>query len=268
MKKATLTSLIIFAFCALSYAGESYSGKEMKQVEPMPPACPNWTGFYLGGFGGYKFASTDTDFTATGAYFGPDPIDIADKAVLEEKAPDNLDTSGAEVGGVIGYNHQWNKWVFGLEASGGYVWLDESHSTGTFTVPATQDVYVVSTWFESHYLVTAGPRIGYAFCKWLPYVTGGVAIGDIEFHQDQHQTFNVLYDEGGTISETKVGWMVGGGLQYAISDHWSVRAQYQYIDLGCVDFTGIGSAPNEEFTGYHEACLREHNASFAIIYGF
>jgi opacity protein-like surface antigen len=61
--------------------------------------------------------------------------------------------------------------------------------------------------------------------------------------------------------------MVGGGLQYAIADHWSVRAQYQYVDLGSVSFdSAFFEAP--AYTGHHEASLKEHNASFAIIYGF
>ena len=61
--------------------------------------------------------------------------------------------------------------------------------------------------------------------------------------------------------------MVGGGLQYALTDHWSLRAQYQFIDLGDIDFDsdfpGSTVAP-----AHHRAELREHNASFAIIYKF
>jgi hypothetical protein len=44
-----------------------------------------------------------------------------------------------------------------------------------------------------------------------------------------------------------------------------VRAQYQYIDLGDVSFHH--QSP-DELTGTGGVELREHNASFAIIYGF
>jgi hypothetical protein len=48
-----------------------------------------------------------------------------------------------------------------------------------------------------------------------------------------------------------------------------LRGQYQYIDLGCTDFHSIGSASfNIGYFGHHEACLREHNASVAIIFEF
>jgi outer membrane immunogenic protein len=263
----------LFAFGALVYAGPEPlpSGKEMKQVAPAPPPCPNWTGFYIGAFGGYKFAATDINLDLFGDWNGPSPSDPFDKEFIEPRAPHDLDASGAEAGGLIGYNYQWNKWVFGLEASGGYLWLRNSDNTGTFTVPATGDIYNVSTSFKTHYLVTVGPRIGYAFCRWLPYVTGGLAIGDIDFDQEITQFFRgrVFFDEGGSTSETKVGWMVGGGLEYALTDHWHLRGQYQYIDLGCTDFHSIGSASfNIGYFGHHEACLREHNASVAIIFEF
>ena len=53
------------AFCALAYAGpEQYSGKEMKQVAPVAAECPNWTGFYIGGFGGYKYGVFDAHVEA------------------------------------------------------------------------------------------------------------------------------------------------------------------------------------------------------------
>jgi outer membrane immunogenic protein len=284
MKKAIATLTIECALASLLYAGPEPlpSGKEMKQVAPAPaPECPNWTGFYIGGFGGYKFAATDLDLNLNGSWDGPVPGDIADAAFIESRVPNELDASGAEAGGLIGYNYQWNNWVFGLEADGGYLWLRDSDNTGTFVVPATTDEYTVATSLKTHYLVTVAPRIGYAFCRWLPYVTGGLAVGDIDYHQEINQ-FNQFaggshfFQEGGSTSDTKLGWMVGGGLEYAINNHWRLRGQYQFIDLGCVDFDSAGTSQSPlippgvaaGFTGNHEACLREHNASFAIMYKF
>ena len=67
-------------------------------------------------------------------------------------------------------------------------------------------------------------------------------------------------------TQTNAGWMVGGGLQYALTDHWSVRAQYQFIDLGDLDFDGDFVEPGAP--AHHHAELREHNVSFAIMYKF
>ena len=60
--------------------------------------------------------------------------------------------------------------------------------------------------------------------------------------------------------------MVGGGLQSALTDHWSVRAQYQFIDLGDIDFDSNFVEPGAP--AHHHAELREHNVSFAIMHEF
>ena len=73
--------------------------------------------------------------------------------------------------------------------------------------------------------------------------------------------------EGGEDSENRAGWMVGGGLQYCLTAHWSVRAQYQYIDLGSEHF-GLHVNELSDFPAHSDAELREHNASFAIMYKF
>lgn len=256
---------MLCAFCSFTYAGsESYSSKEMKQVAPPPPPCPNWTGFYAGVFGGYKFGDVDTDLSLGGDWnFHP-----GSRNIVEAHAPGDLDTDGGELGGLIGYNYQFaNRCVVGLEAAGGYLWLRDSDGTGIFHTPATGD-FDITTSFKTHYLVTIGPRIGYAFCKWLPYVTGGLAVGDLELFQ-QIRSHDYYFQESGSQTETNAGWMVGAGLQYAITAHWSARVQYQYIDLGDID-VGQKSRPGGfgNFVASSEASLREHNASFAIMYKF
>jgi outer membrane immunogenic protein len=256
--KKTISGLIIScAFCALAYAGpEQFSGKEMKQVAPAPPPCPNWTGFYVGGFGGYKFGVIDPRLSLTG--------DWGDMSAVTSRANHDLNTSGAELGGVIGYNYEWNKWVFGMEAAGGYLWLRDSSATGTFDAPGGN--YHIENSFKTHYLLTVGPRFGYAFCRWLPYVTGGLAVGDLDFEQRFFSSdfFGELRDSA---SETNFGWFLGGGMEYALTDHWRVRAQYQYIDLGDVGFK-YSNPVNDAFITKGSSSLAEHNASFAIVYGF
>src|SRR5207253_11429745 len=126
-----------------------------------------------------------------------------------------------------------------LEADGGYLW---SRDSTNINIPRTDfDPFHVSSSFKTHYLFTVAPHIGYAFGRWLPYVTGGLAVGDLEFDQEIAFRGAGVFGrgagkEGGQETETNCGWMVGGGLQYALTNHWSVRGQYQYIDLGDVSF--------------------------------
>ena len=269
VKQFSLTFAVLCAVCAACLAGPEVlpSGKEMKQVAPAPSPCPNWSGFYAGISGGYKFADTDVNLDLIGGW--NQSFDIIPQHTIEPKGSgDFLDTSGAELGGLIGYNFQWNNWVFGLEGAGNYLWLRESDTTGIFPVffpRSGRNVdYSINTAFRTHYLATAGGRIGYTFCRLMPFVTGGVAFGDIDFEQEviQHAGFQ----EGGSKSDTEVGWMVGAGLEYVLTEHWHLRTQYEYIDLSSESFRHHTTAAG--FTGITRIELQEHNASFAIVYKF
>jgi hypothetical protein len=75
---------------------------------------------------------------------------------VEAHAPDNLDGSGAEAGGLIGYNYQFrNNWVVGLEAADGYLWLRNSDESGIFHTPAMGD-FNIKTSFKTHYWLRLG----------------------------------------------------------------------------------------------------------------
>jgi outer membrane immunogenic protein len=273
MKKLTLTLTILCALCALAYAGpESLpsSGKEMKEVMTAPaPECPNWGGFYIGAFGGYKFSNVDVRTIMTGDWVATGDLDRID---IEQRGSKNLDNDGGDVGGLLGYNFLVSHWVFGLEVAGGKMFARDSHNSGIFFGRGPGGEFSISTSFDTDYLVTAGARIGYTFCRWLPYVTGGAAGGNLNFRQlisSSSGNGGAFYRQGGSSSDDNIGWMVGGGLEYAITNHWRARGQYQYIDLGDTSFNSSGAAAGfPTFTGHHEVSLTEHNTSFAIIYKF
>src|SRR5438270_1941450 len=127
--KKTLTFALVCGFCAAIYAGPEPipSGKEMKEVAPAPgPSCFNWAGFYLGVSGGYKRSNVDLDLRLSGGWdAGPISRDETEAA-----GSGNLDNGGGDLGGVIGYNFQWNCWVIGLEADGSYLWARDSDDSG------------------------------------------------------------------------------------------------------------------------------------------
>ena len=71
--------MAIAAIASVAFAGSEYSGKEMKQVmAPPPPECPNWGGFYIGAFGGYKFSNVDVRTTMTGDWVTTNNLDRID----------------------------------------------------------------------------------------------------------------------------------------------------------------------------------------------
>ncbi|MGC2114583.1 MAG: outer membrane beta-barrel protein, partial [Pseudolabrys sp.] len=112
----------------------------------------NWTGFYVGINGGGGWGRSEWT-NAAGSSGG-------------------FDVSGGLVGGTIGYNWQLGQWVFGLE--GDIDWSDIRGSTSSGICVG------MSCETRNDWLGTGRIRIGYAFDRFLPYVTGGVAFGDVK----------------------------------------------------------------------------------------
>ncbi len=124
--------------------------------------------------------------------------------------------SGVAGGAHIGYNYQVAQFVFGIE--GDVNGTSYSGSATTFFGPAT-----ISTKIPVDGSVRG--RIGYAWDRTLFYATGGAAFADIK---------DSFVGPAGvaSLSRTRVGWTVGGGVEYAITNNWSVRAEYRYTDYG------------------------------------
>src|ERR1700744_6815840 len=102
MKRIALTITFLCAVGGLTFAGDQSSAKE---IAPAPVTCHNWSGFYIGGFGAYDFTTVDVNLNLTDAWSAvPDA-----RGVVESEGQHNLDNSGGELGGFIGYNWQYNK---------------------------------------------------------------------------------------------------------------------------------------------------------------
>lgn len=165
-----------------------------RRAAPPPPvvAAPvfTWTGAYLGINGGYGWGtSTFSAPFATGSF----------------------DLSGGLVGGTLGYNYQVGQGVFGLEGD-----IDWSGIQGsTFCGGTTCET-------RNNWLSTVRGRLGYSFDRFMPYVTGGLAVGDIE----------TSIAGVGSGRDTKAGWNVGGGVEAMLVGPWTAKAEYLYVDLG------------------------------------
>ena len=127
-----------------------------------------------------------------------------------------LEPDGWFAGGQVGYNFQLvNNVLIGLEADiqGGDI------SGGSNGLESKLDYYG-----------TVRARLGYAVDRVLPYVTGGLAYGK-----------NTITDYGLSDSNTHIGWVAGAGVEYAITNNWTARAEYMYVDLGSKTYDNIGA---------------------------
>ncbi|WP_026607186.1 outer membrane protein [Methylocapsa acidiphila] len=178
-------------------------------VAAPPPAAPafTWAGVYVGGQIGYAWAQDNSAFSnwyAQGTGFGPTAF--GDATTTPE---------GAIGGAHIGNNWQINQWVLGLEGE-----VD-----GTNLKKSTQPVYFVQATTSAPIQGAILGRVGYAIDRTLIYATGG---GAFSWLKNKY----VLYGSEGDFGTTLTGWTAGGGIEYAVNDNWSVRAEYRYTKFG------------------------------------
>jgi outer membrane immunogenic protein len=205
----------------------------------------SWTGFYVGANGGYSWGRSRSDVTytntATGAVIVPPAGSITNAS---------FDMNGAVAGGQAGYNWQSTNWVFGIE--GDMNWSDEKGRAvfncagvapaggaclpGLTFLPAgglagtTLTIDQKLEWFG-----TVRGRVGFlATPKVLFYGTGGVAFGEIKTTGTMtgFTPAGVAVASVGSNSETRVGWTVGAGVEGKITQNWSAKLEYLYMDLG------------------------------------
>lgn len=177
-----------------------------------PARMFSWRGFYAGLNGGYAWGDSDVTVVSGGG-----------AGALEA-----IDPSGFLGGGQIGYNAQFGNFVIGAEADlqGGWVDGDTSGNiAGIGPVAASS---------ELNWLSTVRGRVGFAGDRILIYATGGVAWADMDFAV----TDGVTTLSGG---DTLTGYALGAGVEWALANNWTAKAEYLYVDLDDVSLTGGGT---------------------------
>ncbi len=205
MKKLLGGCALVGAFLAAQ--GAAAADLSLAPLYKAPPAevtqAYNWTGFYIGANGGGGWGHSWWSGQTTG--FG---------------------LSGAQAGGTAGYNWQAGKVVFGLE--GDIDWSGLQGSSGSALCPGCSA--------SDNWLSTVRGRLGYSFGWVMPYVTGGLAVGDISAAAPALP--------GAT--STNAGWTIGGGLEMALPGNWTAKAEYLHVGLGRFNCgAGCGVAPTD-----------------------
>jgi len=193
MRRMNKVLLASTALCA-SMASGSFAA---------PATAPvfTWTGFYFGGnFGGVWSSDTVRDLMPSnyGALRGNQSA---------------FNPSGILGGVQAGYNWQFDNIVVGLE--------------GEFELANPQHRSENGPAFHSASLPSFGDlrmRAGVAIDRWLPFVTGGIVVANIK-NSLTDPSFPFSVNRGGM----STGWIVGGGVEYAVDSHWSVKAEYLYM---------------------------------------
>ncbi|MFK8251592.1 outer membrane protein [Ancylobacter terrae] len=230
-----------------------------------------WTGFYIGANVGYgwgevgdsgkwqKYLDWYYDYdcncevptvkAAASDYYGYYVYDYGFNGTGKQE-PD-----GWFGGAQIGYNYQFsNNVVLGFEADVQFADMKDSATywADEYFVPygggemAALDAAGYYTGYSEYGLIntkietfgTVRARLGYAFDRFLPYVTGGLAWANVKVNEAVTFTYDdVAYGSAAfSASDTLWGWTLGGGVEYALTDNWTVKVEYLYADLGSIDY--------------------------------
>lgn len=212
MKKLLLASTLLCAVTGSALAADAIVYQDPAPMMEAAPLAFAWTGAYVGGQIGYLWGDGDFDSLGGDATIEPD---------------------GWLAGLYAGYNYQMdNNIVLGADADFAWSGADDSSTTSDAIGP-TGTVDTEMKWEGA-----LRARLGYSVDRFLPYIAGGVAFGKMKT-----SVYDVAGDSVGSDSDTNVGWTLGVGLDYAITDQIIARAEYRYTDLGSFDGTigGFGT---------------------------
>jgi outer membrane immunogenic protein len=242
--KTTLLSLVLVSVVAFAPA----SAADMYEAPPAgfggykdESLVASWRGFYLGVNGGYGSYNDAITLSSDPGLVSPGFITLLGKANAAAASP-----AGFIGGGQLGYNWQSAKVVFGVEA-------DISGSDIKATNDASGPVGVTRFVHQEQqldWLTTIRGRLGYTITdRLLVYGTGGVAFGGLRVAGSLTTTVannvpacvtaNIGLCMGFSESKTATGWTAGGGLEYALSGSWLLRAEYLFVDFDGVSPAGF-----------------------------
>jgi opacity protein-like surface antigen len=181
----------------------------------------DWSGPYMGASAGSTWGRTHWAF---------------------QGATTDPDFAGVLVGGQAGYNFQKGRIVGGIEGDAGW-----SNAHGA--APCTNNPLFFSCEADVGLLGSLTARFGYTWGRALFYAKGGWAFGEVTA-----RTALNFVDPGvaqppaaaSTVAQStnwENGWTVGAGMEFALTDRWSAKAEYMHYGFPRYAFTVMQNAP-------------------------
>jgi outer membrane immunogenic protein len=246
MKSSYLSAAVLSValFAASAFAADLPSMKAPPYFPPPAPP-PMWTGFYVGlnaggAFGGKGSVTTSAIPTY---YANTWNTELATSSFLASNVLGS-GQGGFIGGGQIGYNWQFaNTFVLGVEAD--IQGIAGNRSSGAALGAGAPLNFPNETIVSSSqvnrsvdYLGTVRGRFGFLVTPTLlAYATGGLAYGGTNLNVailQNNLPFSPPFASGGSFSDTRAGWTVGGGVEWMFLPNWSAKVEYLYYDLGNV----------------------------------
>jgi len=240
MKRFLLSTVAIVGLSGGAFAADLPSRAVAPAFVAPAPIAFSWTGFYVGLNVGAAFGNSYTPTFVAGGLFPT----AASNLVPGTSAGGTAFTFG----GQAGYNWQVNQFVFGLETDinwrDGAGNLNGTYATNPVGYGAAYPSYTLSGFSSDRWYGTLRGRIGFAADRALFYATGGLAYGE---RNDGTVTVNgagafpnVVFGSGS--SGWRTGWALGAGIEYAVTNNWTIKGEYLHLDYGSTTTTYSGGA--------------------------
>ena len=215
----TMFRSIVVAGIAMS-ASLSAQAADLPPAPPMPARAPvaympvepmfSWTGFYIGGNLGAGWGRGNVVDSVFGANYT------------------NGNSATFLGGGQVGGNYQFGSFVVGAEAD--FDWMVNNNNSGNgTTVPIGGVPTVLRVSANDRWETTLAARFGWAMDRALFYgKVGGGWVGAGNF-----AVTNVATGASVAVSNsnTNVGWLLGAGFEYAFTQNWTTKIEYDYLAL-------------------------------------
>ncbi len=218
---------LFLAGAATAVMAGSALAADMPVKAPPPVLAYDWSGFYLGGVIGGGWTRTDSSnpgLGLLGTLVGVPVVQTTD--------------SSSFIGGVEGGDrYQFGKLVVGWEADMTWGNMNGTSISSFSPVPAAFTVTRAIT-ADTKWAGTATSTLGIAHDRWLIYGKAGVAWAKTDYTSNWAANVTgvgavpLFSGIGSTNSSGQVGWTVGTGIEWAIWNNWSVKAEYDYLDFG------------------------------------
>jgi outer membrane immunogenic protein len=213
IKLALLTSTLV---PSLAFAADF---EPPPPVDDLRPASYDWTGIYVGIWGGNACMDGTAD---------------------DGNAPYLLAGCGVKGGIVAGYNYQVRDWVLGIEADYGF---------GSKIADNVDPVAAIG--YNLNSIGTVRGRVGYAFDDTLLFLTAGAAFAEGELSGLAGASSTPF-----SRKEDHVGWTIGGGIEHAMTDNFRIRLDYLYTEMNNKVYRPCGTCNIDvDWGGEHEVRL-------------
>jgi opacity protein-like surface antigen len=242
----------------------------------------NWDGWYAGGDVAYSSASIDFSQSLVGLTNSIFRSSVLQQPTSTFSTLGKANTQGTGFGGFVGRNYQWDDVVLSVEANYSYLNnlstssassigpLAITNPTGDTPPPGVTDVYGVKLTGAAAAtvkdMISFRGRAGWAYCDFLPYIFGGIAVGRMDVSRSVTSAVTLEQDVTTTslagvqttvrgpalpvpsVSQSQsqarsnnfvAGWTAGLGLEYALWGNVFMRGEWEYVRFMSVENTNV-----------------------------